>query len=102
MLPASFRSSRLRARLPVPDDAARIFSAYASKPEVSRFMMWRPHGAVSETEAFVAGCMAGVRSGTRYPYVLAESDRPDMVVGMLEARPAGHKVDLGYVLAPAC
>ena len=63
-------------------------------------MMWRPHREASETDEFVAGCIAGVLAGTRYPYVLAERADPGMVIGMLEARPAGHQVDFGYVLAP--
>ncbi|MEZ5564023.1 MAG: GNAT family N-acetyltransferase [Gammaproteobacteria bacterium] len=100
MLASSFQSSRLVARLPLPSDSARIFSAYASKPEVSRFMMWRPHKDISETDDFVSECIAAVRAGTRYPYVLTERANPGVLIGMLEARPSGHTVDIGYVLAP--
>ena len=100
MLTSSFQTARLVARIPMPSDSAYLFAAYTGKPEVSRYMMWRPHCDVLETEAFVAGCIAAVQSATRFPYVLAEQTMPELPIGMLEARPSGHKVDLGYVLAP--
>jgi RimJ/RimL family protein N-acetyltransferase len=49
---------------------------------------------------FVAECIAAAERGTRLPYVLAERGRSEPI-GMLEARPSAHKVDLGYVLSPA-
>lgn len=100
MLPPTFESPRLVARLPVRGDAPLLFAAYTSKPEVTRYMMWRPHRQVEETDEFIAGCVAAVEAGTRFPYVLAERSAPGQPIGMLEARPAEHKVDLGYVLAP--
>jgi ribosomal-protein-alanine N-acetyltransferase len=100
MLPESFETPRLRARLPVAEDAPAIFAAYASKPEVSRYMMWVPHTELATTRAFIAACIAAIGDGTRFPYVLAEAGNPQEPIGMLEARPGGHKIDLGYVLAP--
>ena len=99
MLPRSFETKRLVARLPVPSDAPALFEAYTRKPEVSRYMLWVPHESVSTTEAFIAECIAASERGTRLPYVLAEQGRSELI-GMLEARPAAHKVDFGYVLAP--
>ena len=99
MLPHAFESERLVARLPVPSDAPALFEAYTRKPEVSRYMLWLPHETVRTTEAFVAECITAAERGTRLPYVLAEQGRPELI-GMLEARPAAHKVDLGYVLSP--
>jgi [ribosomal protein S5]-alanine N-acetyltransferase len=99
MLPHSFETARLVARLPVASDAASLFESYAGNPAVSRYMMWRPHETVSTTEAFVAECIAAAERGTRLPYVLAERGKRG-AIGMLEARPSAHKVDLGYVLSP--
>ena len=98
-LPRRFETARLIARLPVAADAPALYEAYARKPEVSRYMLWRPHESVSTTEAFVAECIAAATRGTRLPYVLAEQGG-SALIGMLEARPSAHKVDLGYVLSP--
>jgi ribosomal-protein-alanine N-acetyltransferase len=100
MLPSTFESRRLFARLPSPSDAEGIFNAYACKPEVSRYMIWRPHESVSTTQAFIAECVVAAAAGIRLPYVLFEHQNLQAPIGMLEARPQGHKVDLGYVLAP--
>jgi len=64
-------------------------------------MVWHPHTDVATTESFIAECIAAAKAGTRMPYVLSERDAPESVVGMLEARPFAHKVDLGYVLTPS-
>ena len=101
MLPTSFETPRLVVRLPVLSDSVHLFDSYTSKPEVSRYMMWRPHLEIATTEAFVADCIAAAGMGTRYPYVIARREAPSEPIGMLEARPAGHHVDLGYVLAPS-
>ena len=100
MLPLTFESDRLLARLPRAADAALLFSAYTSDPTVSRYMIWTPHQSVAETERFIGDCMAAVEAGTRFPYVLATREHPNDPIGMLEARASQHIVDLGYVLAP--
>ena len=99
MLPLSFETQRLVLRLPVPSDAATIFSAYANEPAVSRYMMWVAHKSVRTTEEFIAGCCSAAGQGTRLPYVLLEQGCPEPI-GMLEARPSAHRVELGYVLSP--
>jgi ribosomal-protein-alanine N-acetyltransferase len=101
MLPATFETPRLVARLPVPGDASLVFASYATRPEVSRYMIWKPHLELATTEAFISECIAAATAGTRLPYVLAERHAPEALIGMLEARPQAHKVDLGYVLTPS-
>jgi [ribosomal protein S5]-alanine N-acetyltransferase len=100
MLPAELATQRLLLRAPLPADAREIFTGYAQIAEVSRFMMWRPHASLAVTEAYIAQCIAAFENGVRLPYVLAKRGEPAVAIGMLEARPAGHIVELGYVLAP--
>ena len=98
-LPTFFDTARLHLRLPRESDAAEIFSAYAQDPEVTRFLIWSPHATLGETQSFISECIASLDAGNRFPYVLCSRAKPHTLIGMLDARVAGHKVSLGYVLA---
>ena len=95
--PEVLHTERLTLRPPRPSDAAAIFHAYAADAEVARFVRWRPHTSVEETEQYVAACVAAWDSDSRFPWVmeLGEGGGP---LGMVELRVAGFKADVGYVL----
>lgn len=99
LLPPRIASSRLVLRRPTPADAEAIFHAYTQDPAVSRYMIWRPHAVLSETEGFIASCIAAWDAGERAAYVITLTGA-DTAIGMIEARPQGGAVELGYVLAP--
>jgi RimJ/RimL family protein N-acetyltransferase len=88
-------------REPKEADARLVFEAYTRDPEVARYMVWRPHADLAETEAFIAGCIQAWGTGTRQPYVLARRKAEQQPIGMLEARVLPHTIDIGYVLARA-
>jgi RimJ/RimL family protein N-acetyltransferase len=92
------RTRRLVLRAPRLTDARAIFDRYAQDAAVARFMIWRPHGSLAETEAFVQGCVEGWARGSRCAWVIT---RPadGAVLGMIEARLDGHAAGIGYVLA---
>ena len=98
VLPPRIATDRLVLRPPVEADAGSIFAAYARDPEVSRYLIWSPHDSIETTRGFVASCMASWRSQSAFPYVMTLTGS-DEAIGMLEARPAGHRVVIGYVLA---
>ena len=101
-LPDRIVSPRLVLRRPQQTDAAAIFARYATDIDVARYMIWRPHAVVSETEAFIADCIRAWEGGDRRPYVLALHETEHAPIGMLEARLLGTTlVDIGYVLARA-
>jgi RimJ/RimL family protein N-acetyltransferase len=58
MFPDRFQTARLILRPISPADAAPIFDTYAQDPDVTRFLTWRPHRTLAETEAYVARCLA--------------------------------------------
>ena len=95
------QTPRMILRAPRQSDAALIFDAYTQDPEVARYMVWRPHLLLKETEAFIASCMDAWASGRSRPYVLACRDSEDIPIGMLEARILSHAIDIGYVLQRA-
>jgi RimJ/RimL family protein N-acetyltransferase len=96
-LPDQLRTSKLVLREPRHSDAAAFFEAYTQDIDVARYMTWRPHVALAQTEAFIAYCLRGWASGGSRPYVLVRPD-DDTPIGMLEARLFPHTVDIGYVL----
>lgn len=96
--PKRIETEHLILRKPRLKDASIIFEAYAQDPEVTRFLVWRPHEHVGETEAFLKYCLQAWVQETSFPYVLTlrEKDEP---IGMLEIHNKGFKLEVGYVLA---
>jgi len=98
-LPDQLRTPRLVLREPRECEAPRLFDAYTHDPEVTRFLIWRPHATVADTETFIAGCIRDWRGDVRRPYVVALHEDSDRPIGMLEARVHLHTIDIGYALA---
>jgi ribosomal-protein-alanine N-acetyltransferase len=91
-------TARLRLRPPTLGDAPDLFARYTQDPVVSRLLTWLPHDSLERTRAFVRRCLAGIADGSVVPWVLTAGD-DDRPIGMIELRPTGHRVELGYVLA---
>lgn len=98
LLPERLETERLVLRKPRSEDVSTIFAGYAQDPEVVRYLTWRPHARLEDTETFIAGCITAWEEGSRFPYVLALCGDELRPIGVLEARISGHKVDIGYVL----
>lgn|SRR5689334_10881795 len=47
-------TERLVLRRPRADDAPAIFARYAADPEVTRYLSWRRHHSIEDTEIFIA------------------------------------------------
>ena len=99
LLPERIESQRLVFRRPLMEDAQAFFDAYTSDPEVPKYMVWKPHTNVSEEVAFLKGCVDSWNDGSRFPYALTLSGDESSPIGMLDAIPRGHMLDMGYVLA---
>lgn len=99
MLPNSIVTTRLSLREPRISDASHLFRTYTTDREVTRYLVWRPHEALTETEAFIATCLEAWRDRTRFPYIVTLTGNEQEPIGIVEARPRGHMVDMGYVLA---
>jgi ribosomal-protein-alanine N-acetyltransferase len=96
MFPDRFETSRLLLRPIAPIDAAAIFDGYAQDPEVSRFLTWRPHTAIAETEAHIAHCLGETAAKT---YVLVGRQDGKLCGSFALRRAARHRLGYGYVLA---
>ena len=58
-LPVDFATDCLLFVPLTPDDAPLIFTAYGQDEAVARFMTWRPHESVADTEAYGTAALAG-------------------------------------------
>lgn len=97
--PANWETERLVLRPAVVADASSAFESYTANPAVSRYMTWRPHSSVAQTEQFFRRCEEVWAKRLAFPWSLRlKSD--GSFAGMLEARVKQHSVDIGYVLAP--
>lgn len=101
-LPERLQTRRLLLREPREADASPIFEAYTQDHEVARYLVWRPHQTVHETEKFISYCMEAWSAGRTRPFVMTHLGNEHVPIGMLEARIASHTVDFGYVLQRAC
>jgi [ribosomal protein S5]-alanine N-acetyltransferase len=100
MLPDAFHTSRLALRPIAAEDADPIFDAYAQDPDVTRYLVWRPHRSRAETAAYVARCLAAPADCARTYVLLGRGD--GRVRGAFDLRRcAPHRLGFGYVLARA-
>jgi RimJ/RimL family protein N-acetyltransferase len=98
MLPEAFKTTRLILRPIARGDAPAIFTGYAQDPIVVRFLTWRPHGALSETEDYIARCMA-VPPYKGRTYALIGRGESQLLGAFELRRPKPYMLDFGYVLA---
>ena len=98
--PERIETKRLVLRVPRIDDAHAIFAGWTQDTEVTRYLTWRPHQRVQETEYFIQNCIFAWEHETRFPYViiLKESSK---VIGIIDPRVEGPKVGIGYGAARA-
>lgn len=98
--PATFATARLVARAPRVDDGPAVFAAYASDPEVTRYLAWRAYSRVEPLTAFLRECVAQWEKGEghlAWLLCLKGTDRPIGSIGVtLEP---GGKALFGYALA---
>jgi ribosomal-protein-alanine N-acetyltransferase len=100
MLPDAFYTARLKLRLILPEDAGPIFDGYAQDTTVTRFVIWRPHRSLSDTEAYIAQCLDAPPDVSR-TYVLTDRIDGDVRGAFALRLAAPHRLECGYVLARA-
>jgi RimJ/RimL family protein N-acetyltransferase len=99
----SLHTPRLHLRKPIaPDDAPRIFDAYAHDPEVTRYLTWRPHRNVDESHRILRTRLAWWEEGREYSWLITLREGA-AAIGMISATPddCPTRYSLGFVLARA-
>lgn len=96
--PEILETERLRLRKPVLEDARVIFETYARDPEVTKYLTWRPHRSLKQTDGFVRECLWAWDNGKSFHWVIVRQ-QDNRLLGMITARVDDHGWELGYVLA---
>lgn len=96
--PETIHTERLTLRKPLMEDARAVFETWAQDPEVTRTMTWTPHEDIDVTHSVLRRMIDAWEHRTRFPYLILDKDS-NQAMGMIEIRPEGHKVEIGYVLA---
>lgn len=99
-MPEQIETPRLLLRKPRMDDAQAVFDGWAQDQEVTRYLTWCPHTCLAQTQEFVQGCLSAWQQKTRCPYMITLKETGE-VIGMLDPRVQGHKMEIGYVAARA-
>lgn len=99
-LPEQIETERLVLRKPRMDDALAIFEGWAQDREVTRYLTWRPHQRIEQTQEFLQVCIGIWEGETRFPYMITLKQNGE-VIGMIDPRIEGSKVGIGYATARA-
>ena len=94
-MPEHIYTERLLLRIPRMDDAHAVFEGWAQDSEVTRYLTWRPHERIEQTQEFLHGCLLAWENKTRFPYMITLKASGE-VVGMIDPRLEGTKVGIGY------
>lgn len=92
------RTPRLGLRRPRESDAPLILASFAADPEVTRFLLWRPHQSIGDAEAAVADRIERLSRGEEYSWLI-ELSSPQQVIGIISLWVQGASAELGFALA---
>lgn len=97
-LPEEFFTDRFLVRRIVPSDAAAIFAGWATDPEVTKYLTWRPHTDLSQTQEAAERSSQEWEGGSIFPAVICRRSDPNELVGRIDARLVGRRVSYGWLI----
>ena len=97
-MPEQLFTERLLLRMPRMEDADAIFEGWAQDVEVLRYLTWRAHESLEDTERFVKRCLLAWENQARFPYMILLKENHE-VIGMIDPRIQPPQMGIGYGLA---
>jgi ribosomal-protein-alanine N-acetyltransferase len=97
--PATIETERLVLRRPLAGDAGMVFARYAADPEVTRFLGWPTHRALTDTQAFLAFCDAEWQQARVGPYLIQSRDDGELLGSTGLRLESPRQASTGYLLA---
>ena len=81
-------------------DAPDIF-AYASDPEVARYVLWDPHTSLADTRSYIRYLRRQYREGLPSSWVMELKSTGKVIgsIGFVWYSPLNHSAEIGYSLA---
>jgi [ribosomal protein S5]-alanine N-acetyltransferase len=99
-MPEYVQTERLVLRPPQMEDATAMLTGWAQDPEVTRYLTWRPHTSLEQSQAAITRAISAWNDETRFPYMITLKTTGE-VIGMIDPRIEGPRMGIGYVLAHA-
>jgi len=96
--PERFETDHLVARKPRVSDAPAVFAAYATDPEVTRYMVFAPYIELGPLETYLQGVVDDWGAERVYNYMLCLRGT-DVPIGAIAIRIDRFTAHFGYVLA---
>lgn len=96
--PERLETARLLLRRPRPEDAAAVF-AYASDPEVTRYVGWPRHEELDATHEFLRLADEEWQRGPTGAYLIERRGAPGVLGGTGLHAASANAASTGYVLA---
>jgi RimJ/RimL family protein N-acetyltransferase len=96
-VPDHLQTARLRLHRPRRRDAQAVFDAYASDPEVARFLTWRTHRSLADTHVFLDAADRGWSTGSELAFLAWEGERLVGATGL--SRVGRDRARAGFLVA---
>ena len=93
--PRTIKTRRLLLCAAKMNDARAIFETYASDSMVTRYLAWKEHKSIRETQAFLRYAQQAWRKGTEYIWTM--NLKTGGLIGGIGMRPGDSRVEIGYV-----
>lgn len=82
-------------------DAPKMYENWASDKDVTRYLMWAPHGSQEETEELLKGWVDGYGDMARYDWCIVwkETGEPIGSIGVIKLIEPSQLAELGYCIS---
>jgi ribosomal-protein-alanine N-acetyltransferase len=97
--PSAIETRRLLLRRPAASDAAAVFARYAGDPAVTKYLGWRTHVSVADSQMFLACCDAEWRQAGVGPYLVQSRETGELLGSTALRLSSTQQARAGYVLA---
>lgn len=97
----TLKTERLSLRAMHPIDAEDMFD-YASREDVTRYLLWKPHKDISYTKDYLHYIQSRYALGDFYDWAIIEREGRRMIgtCGFAKIDAENHRAELGYVINP--